>query len=290
MSESIDHVFAAMSLPHSGALLSTPWPDSRITAARFRSLQPNGLVKRLAAQDAFVLITRIGDLPQNETGESQGALNIFNLGESPSCRKIRPFDDLYFHFPRTALDRIADEAKAPPIAALRAPDGWNTTDPVVRQITGCVLGSLEQPDAINQLFLDYTMLALLAHLARVYGGMRDGARRCAGGLAPWQERRAKEMIAAHLGNSLSIEAIARECGLSASHFARAFRQSTGTTPHEWLQECRVDRAKTLLGDPELTLATIAVACGFADQSHFTKVFGRIAGMTPGRWRRGLPRV
>ena len=70
-----------------------------------------------------------------------------------------------------------------------------------------------------------------------------------------------------------------------SHFERAFRQTTGMPPHQWLTKHRVERAKALLSLGSLELAEIAEACGFADQSHFTRVFSRCEGVTPGRWRR-----
>jgi AraC-like DNA-binding protein len=74
-------------------------------------------------------------------------------------------------------------------------------------------------------------------------------------------------------------------GLSAKHFARAFRQSTGVPPHRWLIEKRIERAKALLLGGGLSLAEIALACGFADQSHFTAAFRRGTGITPGAYRR-----
>ena len=81
--------------------------------------------------------------------------------------------------------------------------------------------------------------------------------------------------------------LAEECGLSPRHFARAFRQSTGVPPHRWLMRHRVQRAKELLRRQALSLADIALRCGFADQSHFTRVFSREVGFSPGQWRRDL---
>jgi AraC family transcriptional regulator len=84
---------------------------------------------------------------------------------------------------------------------------------------------------------------------------------------------------------VSLNAIARECGLSPSHFTRAFAISVGQPPHQWLLEQRVDLARQLLSESALPLADIAIQCGFADQSHFTRVFSARAGVSPGRWRR-----
>jgi len=73
--------------------------------------------------------------------------------------------------------------------------------------------------------------------------------------------------------------------LSVSHFARSFKASFGVTCHRWLMERRIERAQELLATADIPLADVAVQSGFADQAAFTRAFHRIAGMTPGRWRR-----
>lgn len=164
-------------------------------------------------------------------------------------------------------------------------DGWETPDPILFSIKSAIIAAAERPEETSQLFIDHMVLALHAHFARSYGGMRDAERRRSGGLAPWQERRAKELIASSLSKELSLVEIASECDLSMAHFSRAFKSSTGLTPHGWLQTCRIERAKEIMLQPDFALAEIAVACGFADQSHFTRIFTRIEGDTPGMWRR-----
>ena len=116
-------------------------------------------------------------------------------------------------------------------------------------------------------------------------GLNTGAGLPRGGLAPWQQRRAKELMSANLNEELPLSRLASECGLSVRLFARAFRASTGMPPHRWLLRRRVERAKELLGTRVLSLADVAMFCGFADQSHFTRVFTAIAGVSPGAWRR-----
>ena len=112
-------------------------------------------------------------------------------------------------------------------------------------------------------------------------------------LAPWQERRAKEMMAQNMAGQLSIAQVAQACALSRSHFSRAFKKNTGVSPRDWLLCARVDRAKQLLAGSALPIAQIGEDCGFADQSHFTRTFSRLAGCTPLNWRQAkaepLPR-
>jgi transcriptional regulator GlxA family with amidase domain len=152
-------------------------------------------------------------------------------------------------------------------------------------LTRLLLPAFDNPDQVSQLFADHISLALGTHIAQAYGGMRSVAAPSRGGLAAWQERRAKELMGANLQRDVSTADVATECALSAGHFARAFRRSTGLSPHQWLLQRRIDEAHGLLRDRRLSLAEIARACGFADQSHFTKAYTRLRGITPGAWRR-----
>jgi transcriptional regulator GlxA family with amidase domain len=88
-----------------------------------------------------------------------------------------------------------------------------------------------------------------------------------------------------LDQSFPVSDVAEACGLSVNHFSRAFRRSIGKPPHRWLLDRRIQRAQDMLRINHLSLADIALTCGFAEQSHFTRVFTRTVGMPPGAWRR-----
>jgi AraC family transcriptional regulator len=129
------------------------------------------------------------------------------------------------------------------------------------------------------------MLAFGTYVAGTYGGLR--APRMASGINAWQRRAATEMIEARLDGRITIEELAAVCGLSVSRFAHAFRSSFGVAPYQWLQARRIERAKTMLSGSDGALADIALASGFADQSHFGRVFRRVVRMSPGAFRRTL---
>ena len=129
------------------------------------------------------------------------------------------------------------------------------------------------------------MLAVTAHVAQTYGGLRRRTELARGGLASWQVKRACEKLESDLGGKLSLEQIAADFGLSVSHFSRAFRVSTGLPPHQWLLRQRVNTAKQLMSVRDLPLSEIAISAGFANQSHFTRVFSSLVGVSPAAWRR-----
>jgi AraC family transcriptional regulator len=108
-----------------------------------------------------------------------------------------------------------------------------------------------------------------------------------GGLATWQLQRALALMMEAVGGQLSVTRIAHECGLSYSHFSKAFRNSVGVSPLTWLCKLRIDRAKWLLLNTDQTLVEIASACGFSGHCYFTRTFARMVGMPPKLWRRAF---
>ena len=105
-----------------------------------------------------------------------------------------------------------------------------------------------------------------------------------GGLPPGPMRRVREYVETHICESIDLAALAGVAGLSLYHFARAFKQSAGVTPHHYLVQRRVALAQEMLARTELSLSEIALAAGFSDQSHFARHFRQMLGMTPGQFR------
>ena len=114
---------------------------------------------------------------------------------------------------------------------------------------------------------------------------RERSKNKKAGLAPWQLRRATEYISEHLAHPARMKEIAELTGLSESQFGRAFKLSMGISPHKWLIGMRISEAQELLKEGKLSLAEIAIVTGFAEQSHFTRVFKEIVGVSPGIWQR-----
>ena len=249
----------------------------------------------LPREDAYLIAHELQSVRGIEYWEDGRYLRTFDtrLGESsitdlrrePMVRFESPAHWMLWLVPRAALDALADETNVPRIDGLPHKPGIGFADETMRHLNLAAVSALQRPEQVNRLFADHLTVAHAAYIAQAYGGMASAARLVKGGLAPWQERRAKEILSSDLSGETPLSAIAAACGLSPDHCARAFRKSTGLAPHAWLLQARVDRATVLLRNHELTLSEIALACGFVDQSHFTRVFVRRVGVTPGAWRR-----
>lgn len=129
---------------------------------------------------------------------------------------------------------------------------------------------------------------LLAHeLLRLNNGPGPAPRPVRGGLASWQEKKVAEYIDAHLLEDIPLAVLAGIAQLSPFHFVRAFKQSFGLPPHRYLVKLRVERAKTLLADPAMSVTQIGARLGFGETSSFTTTFRKYTGLTPTAYRRGL---
>jgi AraC family transcriptional regulator len=272
--------------------------DMAVTEIRCDHPLP-GMSGSLQREDAFLVALRLRDFRGFQYWEDgrqapvhdlrAGQICLFDLKRDPVGLLDKPYHSLSFYLPRAALNAIADDTNAPRIGDLSYKPGASVDDVTISSLRSTMLLALANPEQVNQLFLDHVMLAVGMHVAQTYGGMRPISPRVRGRLAPWQVRRAKEILSAHLDGGIPLQEVARECQLSMGHFSRQFRRTTGLPPHKWLLTRRIEVAKEKLGDRRLSLSDVAAACGFADQSHLTRAFTRMVGVSPGAWRRALGR-
>ncbi|MGY2049516.1 helix-turn-helix transcriptional regulator [Methylobacterium sp. JK268] len=156
-------------------------------------------------------------------------------------------------------------------------------DPSAAMIVRGAVLPLDWTAGADRMALNAACHLLLHALLRRHARLAAG-RPVRGGLAPAIQRRIAERIEARLGEALTLEALAAEAGLSTFHFAKMFKASFGLAPHRYVVARRIARAQTLLAEGRAGLAEIAMACGYASQSHFTRSFRQATGTTPGRWR------
>jgi AraC family transcriptional regulator len=211
--------------------------------------------------------------------------SIVNHLERPVANLLSPFDNLIFIVPRTALDEIAQERGVSQVNDLYCPPG-GIFDETMWHLGNALLPALERPSEVSAIYAEHIMLAANIYMAQAFGGLRPSRDR-PGTLAPWQLNRATEAMTGLAEGDVSLKLLAAQCGLSVSYFVRAFKTSTGDPPHRWMLRHRIERAKSSLAATDTSLAEIAISCGFADQSHFTRVFRSFVGITPAVWRRAV---
>ena len=212
-----------------------------------------------------------------------GGVGIYDLEANPRVRNRGPVDWVHYHVPRETFDAFTDDNEVSRIESLDVLHG--TVDPVLHQLTQLILPFLTLPQSFSTLFLEYFRLLFCAHVAQKYSASM--VTRPRGGLAPWQKRRVIDLFKEHLDGAIRLPMLARQCGLSVSHFARAFRQSFGTPPHHYLVRQRVEYAKQLLSGTNRALCEVAQQAGFSDQPSFSRTFKAVVGITPGQWRRQM---
>ncbi|WP_109125252.1 AraC family transcriptional regulator [Dyella sp. C11] len=257
-----------------------------------------GFTAPIAREEAFLIGLQLQALNRHELwldGKSvpvqpilAGQSSFFDLTRDPIAYIAEPFHPLFFYMPQAAIDEVARELGMKP-ATLICRHGQLVDDPIIESLGRALLPALHATPLGNQLFVDHALLALRSHLVQNYTGVRARCPAHDKGLAPWQERVAKEMIREHLVDGIALATVATACGLSACAFINAFKRSTGMSPHQWLIERRIEHAVALMRQTSHPLSDIALEAGFADQSHFTRAFAARMGVTPGTWRRNIDR-
>ncbi|WFU91816.1 AraC family transcriptional regulator (plasmid) [Rhizobium sp. CC1099] len=214
---------------------------------------------------------------------TENSIYIRDLSEGYKADLSGPFDFLLLEISPASLIRIAEGAELPGVTSLAAETA--SKDIVLANLARALIPALEKPEEASALFVDQMATAIGTYLVQRYGGRPIAASNRSRSLSRSHEHLAKSLLLENLDGNISISEVAKVCNLSRGYFIRAFRETTGMTPYQWLLSERVNRARELLRASNAPLAEVAIACGFADQSHFTRVFSSIAGLTPGNWRR-----
>lgn len=155
------------------------------------------------------------------------------------------------------------------------------TDETITRFGELFKAELENSAYTGRLYGESLAMAFSLHLLERHGDSSRKIKLPRGKLAAAHLRRALEFIHANLAEDLSIEEIASQAYLSAFHFARLFKNTLGLTPHQYVLQNRIARAKRLITkSPYMSLTEIGLSVGFFDQAHFTKAFKRATGATP----------
>jgi AraC family transcriptional regulator len=197
-----------------------------------------------------------------------GVLIIIPEGSSSRWDIPKPVDVVQLYLPHTMLQRVAREAGT---AA--------STD---------LLERTAHPDpngALDTLFRHQLIDLLATRVLAAHSGSPTTFQPTMGGLSPKVLLRAIERLRSDSDADVSLAALASEAGLSRFHFCRAFKESTGLSPHAWLRQYRLEQAMNMLRDTDASIVSVAAELGYASQTAFAAAFRKLTGETPSDWRR-----
>jgi AraC-like DNA-binding protein len=212
-----------------------------------------------------------------------GGTQITSPGEKIELSFRKPIEAIHLFVPLSVVASAYEE-----VEQSRLPSDYRMTDPayasdlVMAKLGEVLYRESELQGQFGSLFLRSLAMAALARAMGFEPDSDPGRNR--GGLAPWRLARAIKFIEDHVGDDLSLDEIAKHAGLSRMHFAAQFRKATGRSPHSFLMARRIELSKMLLTEGKMPLVQVAFTAGFSSQAHFTTVFRKVVGVTPGRWR------
>ncbi len=153
-------------------------------------------------------------------------------------------------------------------------------DLLIQGICSALKEELELGQIGGYLLIDSIKTTLAIHLLRNYCATQPKVSSYTDGLSDFKRQQVMEYVNEHLHQEIKLAELAALTQLSPYHFLRLFKQSVGVTPHQYILQCRIKKAKFLLQHSELSIADIATSVGFCDQSHLNRYFKRIVGVTP----------
>ncbi|MEG4970900.1 AraC family transcriptional regulator [Microcoleus sp. B6-A1] len=164
---------------------------------------------------------------------------------------------------------------------------WKISDPLILGIGWALKTELESGGLNGTLYVDALKNALSMHILHRYCAQKPHRRDFEGGLDPVKLQIVINYINDYLNRDLHIAELANLVQISPYYFSRLFKQSIGVTPHQYVTKCRIEKAKQLLKRQDLSITYISEQVGFHDQSHFSKTFCKIVGLTPKKYRAQL---
>jgi AraC family transcriptional regulator len=212
-----------------------------------------------------------------------GVVIIIPEGSSSRWDIPKPVDVVQLYLPHATLQRVADEADtATPIDLL---ERTAHPDPITSRLLLSAANVLEGNGALDTLFRQQLTNLLATRLLSAHSGAPTTIQPSLGGLSPKVLLRAVERLRSDSDADVSLAALAADAGLSRFHFCRAFKESTGLSPHAWLRQHRLEQAMNMLRDRDTSIVSVAAELGYASQTAFAAAFRRLTGEAPSDWRR-----
>jgi AraC family transcriptional regulator len=216
--------------------------------------------------------------------QTRGSVCVLPSGLEHKATLEGTSEHLALYLDPKLISRAASDARLTGTFSLA--ERYTRSDPVISQVGLALLAELDSQGLSGRLYAESLANVLAVHLLRYYTNNDVSLPRFQGGLSAPRLRQVTEFIATNYAQEIKLAELAQVAGMSNFHFAREFKRTTGTTPHQYLIHFRVDRAKALLSNDDLPLVEVGLRSGFSHQSHFTRLFRKITGTTPQMYRMG----
>jgi AraC family transcriptional regulator len=214
-----------------------------------------------------------------------GVVIIIPEGSSSRWDIPKPVDVVQLYLPHTTLKRVAGEVNTATPADLQERTAY--PDLITSRLLLSAADVLEGNEALDRLFRQQLTELLATRLLAAHTGSPATFRPVMGGLSPKVLGRAIERLRSDNDADVSLAALAADAGLSRFHFCRAFKESTGLSPHAWLRQHQLDQAMKMLRDTDDSIVLIAAALGYSSQTAFAAAFRKLTGESPSDWRRRM---
>ena len=214
--------------------------------------------------------------------QTKGAVCVLPSGLAHAAQLDGPSEHLALYIDPSLIKRAASDSCLS--GRFEIVERYLRRDPVISSIGWALLGELDSQGMSGRLYAESLANVLAVHLLRYYATVGVEPERFTGGLSAAKLRHVTSFIADNYAHDVKLDELASVAGMSSFHFAREFKRTTGTSPHQYLIKFRVERAKALLAENELPLTEVGLRSGFSHQSHFTRLFRRLTGTTPLSYR------
>lgn len=215
----------------------------------------------------------------------RGNITISPAGAAKSFQHEGGGDFLVVHIAPNLLLRIAEDIKLANPDNVKLLHNFCTRDAQIERLALQLWAEYRTEDLAAGICAESLANQLAVHLLRNYSTLGKMAEAPSSKLSAKTLKRAVDYIEANLTNDLTVHEVARVLSMSVGHFAHAFKCSTGTAPHHYVVERRVETAKDLLRETDLPIANVATQVGFSTHSHFCVAFRKLTAESPNTFRR-----
>jgi AraC family transcriptional regulator len=250
--------------------------------ARGRRTRPEIEVAIPGERAAAEVTYQTADGRQQHRSVTDKHVSIIPAGQPHQVTWQRRADVTVFLLSPKFVEDVAHESG---IGRVDVIEEYAAVNPVVWYLAREVRAELRRHRRLDTTYLDSVARVLARHILTNYASSPRPIRE-SGGLPRYKLRHAIQFMRENIHTEISFHDVAAHLKMSAYHFARMFKDSTGYSPHQYIVQCRVNRAKELLVGTKLPITDVAFEIGYRTQSHFTTSFGRFVGMTPAAFRAG----